>query len=596
MLESIMQTILTASFTAGIAAIAVMLLRIPMQKLPKKWSYMLWAVVFFRCLCPLSAESAVSIFNVFASEHSTSVQVTEAVYDVQTNLVTEYHYGNVQVSSDDPIYKDYSGNAAFNRTTADAVPGTASEEKPIDRDTVIFAIWVTGVMVMIWYAVISYTMLMQKVSAAVKMPDGVYETDMISTAFTAGCFVPRIYLPYGLSENERRLIIAHEKVHIRRFDFILKPLAFAGLALHWFNPFIWAAFALMARDMELSCDEAVLESLGPEEKEDYSEALLKVSMKKSGLAAAPAFAETGVKYRVKNVLEYKKPGIAGTVLAALIVVSSCAVLGTNAVESYSASGAASVSEDTAIISQVYDSGSLMQGQTAVSPASEASEQWTYAGITQRLEAEEAEAENFSYAVYASDTDYPVKTYDVLISYPDGIIEEFTIAENQLFAFSDLSSTEFKVAVAEASDTEIQDTIFEYSSEDESTAEYPVYITVTDAIDSVREYVVMHESGEYTMSILYEPYGMYYDYQKNCYIYNGDPVRFFYDPIEGASFTNYYTGTIDLEAVYEDGVLAGVTECSDEAYALHDEKQELFSSVLPDTSIVVLPDTPIVMVK
>ncbi|MCH5350196.1 MAG: M56 family metallopeptidase, partial [Oscillospiraceae bacterium] len=377
MTETIIQAILESSFMAGIAAVVVMLLRIPMRKLPRKWSYMLWAVVFFRCLCPFSAESEISIFNVlntseqsasvqiteavvydsqetyltdentinifdtlpgqYASEQSTSVQITESVYDDKENYVTEYYYGNVQFPDDDPVYKDYSGNAAFNKTVAvaDAVPGTASTKGQIDRDTVILIIWATGVLVMVWYAVVSYTLLMQKVSAAVKMPDGVYETDRISTAFTAGFFVPKIYLPCGLSENERRLIIAHEKVHIKRFDIITKPLAFAGLALHWFNPLIWAAFALMSRDMEFSCDEAVLEMLGSEEKEDYSEALLRASMKKSGLAAFPlAFAETGIKKRVENVLEYKKQKITGAVLSAAIVLTACAALGTDPVSGY----------------------------------------------------------------------------------------------------------------------------------------------------------------------------------------------------------------------------------------------------------------------
>ncbi|MCH5349419.1 MAG: hypothetical protein J1E40_08860, partial [Oscillospiraceae bacterium] len=209
----------------------------------------------------------------------------------------------------------------------------------------------------------------------------------------------------------------------------------------------------------------------------------------------------------------------------------------------------------------------------------------------------SESGNKSYAVYASDAGYPVKTFDVLISYPDGTMEEFSIAEDQLSEISDLSSAEYSVAISEAPDTTGHlATDSEYSSTGESTAEYPVYITVDEALSSAGEDLVLHRSGEYIMSKLYEPYGMYYDYQKNCYIYNGETVRFFYDSVEKASFTNYFTGTIDLEAVYENDVLVGITECSDEVYAIHDEKQAMFSSVLPDTSIVVLPDASMVMVN
>ena len=595
-----MNSILEVSFIAGIAAIAVMLLRIPMKKLPKKWSYMLWAVVFFRCLCPFSAESAVSIFNIIpgqvVSEESVSVQVVEMPYSensVQGSHAAEYYYGISQEAYDE-VYKDYSGNAAFNKTTAAAVPGTAEVKKTIDRNFIIFAIWATGVLVMVWYAVISYVLLMQNVEAAVKMPDGTYETDLISTAFTAGFFPAKIFLPCGLSENERRFIIAHEKVHIRRLDHIIKPLAFAGLALHWFNPLIWAAFALMTRDMEFSCDEAVMEILGSEEKEDYSETLLMVSMKKSRITAIPtAFAEIGVKNRVKNVLEYKKPGIFSTTLAAAIVVSSCAVLGTNAVNDSSFYGSASeisevkihagaISENSAESSGITE---IFQGEEILSDAAE------------KL-VSETESENNTYIVYSSESGYSEKTYDVLIAYPDGTIEEFSVAEDQLFEFPDPGSVEISEAVTYASDTEYrlaEDTVFEYSA-GEIAAEYPVYITVAEAIASAGEDTVLHESGEYTMCKLYEPYGMYYDYQKNCYVYENEPVRFFYDPVEKASFTNYFTGTIDLEAVYENDVLVGITECSDEVYAIHDEKQAIFAPVLPGTSVVVLPDASLVMVQ
>ena len=189
-----------------------------------------------------------------------------------------------------------------------------------------------GTAAMLLYAFVSYFRLMRKVRIAVKADDGVYETDLIPTAFSAGFFPPRIYLPCGLSKKERELIIAHEQVHIKRLDFIAKPLAFAGLAIHWFNPLIWAAFVLMTRDMELSCDEAVLKALGTEEKKEYSRALLRVSMKRSGLAALPlAFAGTGIRERVKNVLSYKKPRIIATVIAAAVVLTACAVLGTNGV-------------------------------------------------------------------------------------------------------------------------------------------------------------------------------------------------------------------------------------------------------------------------
>lgn len=373
MTEAFLKMIFEASVTAGIAAAAVMLIRIPLKKAPKRWSYLLWAVVFFRCLCPFSVESTVSLFNAVPDRSAAAEQderdtvYTEALQTELQETVSEAvqyaaplpstgtfynpygYYG--ESGAIEPRYADYSGYADFaenendgtqsiavNNSGTDAVEADETDnaedvrENTVSVQTLLLTVWLAGAAVMAAYGTVSYARLMRKIRTAVKTADGVYETDMIPTAFSAGFFPPRVYIPCGLSDTERRLIVTHERVHIRRCDYITKPLAFIALALHWFNPLIWAAFALMTRDMELSCDEAVLKICGSEEKKDYSRALLRVSMKRSGLAVIPlAFAETGIKGRVKNVLGYKKPRAAATFLAGALVISACAVLGTNAV-------------------------------------------------------------------------------------------------------------------------------------------------------------------------------------------------------------------------------------------------------------------------
>jgi hypothetical protein len=115
----------------------------------------------------------------------------------------------------------------------------------------------------------------------------------------------------------------HEQTHIKRCDYLVKLLAFALLCLHWFNPLAWVAFTLLCADMEMSCDERVLRELGMGVKADYSETLLSLSMNRRILGASPlAFGEGGIKGRVKNVLNFKKPAriivFAAVVLAAML--------------------------------------------------------------------------------------------------------------------------------------------------------------------------------------------------------------------------------------------------------------------------------------
>lgn len=74
--------------------------------------------------------------------------------------------------------------------------------------------------------------------------------------------------------------------------------------------------------------------------------------------------------------------------------------------------------------------------------------------------------------------------------------------------------------------------------------------------------------------VYEQYGLIYDKESKCYTYNGNVVRFFNDPAAGASFTNFFTGTVDIEAERDtDNKLIGIRECAKEDYDGHTEKYE-----------------------
>ncbi len=323
MSERIFGFIIEASVTAGIAAAAAALAGLFIKRVLKasvRWAYMLWAVVFFRCLCPVSVESGLSVFNLFDRTAVSEEAGISVPSDGEINFPASFKADDVP------------SEIVFTPSGAEASGNTEQIEKNNSADvyTALLVLWGCGAAAMAAYGIISSAALASRLKTAVKAEDGVFESDRISTAFTAGIFRPGIYLPCGLPENQRELIILHERIHIRRRDYILKPIAFAGLALHWFNPLIWAAFALMTRDMEMSCDEAALKICGSDKRTDYSEALLSASVRRSGIAARIGFGETGIKERVKNVLDYKKPKLAATLLAAAVMLTACASVGTDA--------------------------------------------------------------------------------------------------------------------------------------------------------------------------------------------------------------------------------------------------------------------------
>ena len=117
-------------------------------------------------------------------------------------------------------------------------------------------------------------------------------------------------------------VLAHERTHIRRGDHWFKLLGFAALALHWFNPLVWAAYLLLCRDLEMACDEAVVRDMDLKERKAYSAALLACAAHRSGIAACPvAFGEVSVKQRIVRVLNYRRPRFWICVAAAAVVLA-----------------------------------------------------------------------------------------------------------------------------------------------------------------------------------------------------------------------------------------------------------------------------------
>jgi beta-lactamase regulating signal transducer with metallopeptidase domain len=151
-----------------------------------------------------------------------------------------------------------------------------------------------GILALALYGIMSYLRVKKKISTAVLFRDNIYQSEAVASPFVLGMIRPKIYLPFAMTGSEMLHVIAHEEAHIRRKDHWWKPLGFAILALHWFNPLLWLAYVLLCRDIEMACDEKVVKSLNTEERADYSQALLHCSVGRRMIASCPlAFGEVG---------------------------------------------------------------------------------------------------------------------------------------------------------------------------------------------------------------------------------------------------------------------------------------------------------------
>ncbi len=299
MLERIFLQLLNMSFTASIVIAFVLVARIILHKAPKVFSYMLWSVVLFRLICPFSFESIFSLLPTKANPISQDI-----LYMQTPNIDTGIGITNQSV----PVII--------------SAPVPQASANPLQILISIFSyIWVLGVAALLVYSLIALFRLRKQLLNATLYQNNIFISSRIDTAFVMGIFYPKVYLPSDLNVAERSYILLHEQTHIKRLDHIFKLISFLVLCVHWFNPFVWIAFFLSGRDMEMSCDEAVIRRLGDEVKKDYSASLLTLATGRRIVSGTPlAFGEGDTKGRIKNVLNYRKPRVWAVLIALLAVV------------------------------------------------------------------------------------------------------------------------------------------------------------------------------------------------------------------------------------------------------------------------------------
>jgi len=312
-MEALFLRVLNMSITSAYVILAILLIRLVLRRAPKKYSYALWSVAAFRLVCPVSFKSVFSLFSVklfdmTAAQSSGGTALTYVPYDIGYMARPEVTVGIPAV------------NSAISGSLPAATPYYSVN--PVQVYTAIAAfIWCVGMAVLVIYAAVSLILLHRRMANAVRADGNVYCSDRVLSPFILGLVHPRIYVPFGLDEETFRYVLEHERYHIKRYDHIIKPIAFLVLAVHWFNPLCWLAFSLMSRDMEMSCDEKVL-SLDGKSRKVYSTALLGFAANRRFPAPSPlAFSETGVKTRIKNALRFKKPAVWVTAAALVIVVA-----------------------------------------------------------------------------------------------------------------------------------------------------------------------------------------------------------------------------------------------------------------------------------
>ncbi len=313
-MRNLFSQVLNMSMTGSVVILLVLLARLILKRAPKIFSYALWSVVLFRLLCPVAFTAPVSVLNAIQPEVREASESTSVVYYLPMEATPKAEFNFVPA-------ENQSG------TQTDAAGETAPAE--LDVMSVASYIWLTGSILMLLYSMVQYIRLRRKLIGAMLYRGNVFLADYIDTPFVMGILQPKIYLPSNVPTKERKYIIAHERHHIRRCDHIIKLLAYLALCIHWFNPFAWIAFIQAGKDMEMSCDEAVIRKMGSQIRADYSASLLRLATHKQIIAGMPlAFGEGDTKGRVMNMAKWKKPKLWVSLICLLLcttILVACAV-------------------------------------------------------------------------------------------------------------------------------------------------------------------------------------------------------------------------------------------------------------------------------
>ncbi|MBO5146198.1 MAG: hypothetical protein J6C19_11805 [Lachnospiraceae bacterium] len=310
-MDKLFMNLFNMSISASYLILAVTAVRLFFKNMPKNVRCFLWLLAGVRLAVPFSIESVFSLIP--------STNTADETYSMVSRPAV--HSGIQMI--DVPVNQFLQEN------------DMAAAADSVSRSQVLgylcAGIWAAGLILMLGYMVLSYMRIARRIRTAIPEDFAmdtehqikIYKSDAIETPFLFGIIKPRICIPFHITEESMPYVILHEKAHLKRKDYLIKPAAFLLLAVYWFNPCVWLAYVLLCRDIELACDEKVVRELGMEYKKAYSQALVACAVSRRMITACPvAFGENGVKERVKNILNYKKPAfwvIAAAVLACIII-------------------------------------------------------------------------------------------------------------------------------------------------------------------------------------------------------------------------------------------------------------------------------------
>ncbi|WP_185602027.1 M56 family metallopeptidase [Paenibacillus sp. 598K] len=316
-------SLLTMSFSASVFILAIVIIRtLLLHKLPKRTFIVLWGVVLCRLLIPYDVSSR---FSVYSIAHTLTSRFSGTDVSLNGASVTPHPTGIT--------------------ATAATLPAASSAPVPL-----FMVIWLIGSIACALFFLVTHLRCRREYKTALPVNHAfvkrwqqehplrrkvrILQSDRIFSPLTYGIFRPVVLLPKHMDwtdEARLRYILTHEFVHIRRWDTLTKLVMAAALCIHWFNPLVWLMYVLSNRDMELSCDEAVVRTCVGDVRSEYALTLLGLGERKSRfMPLVNNFNKNAIEERIVSIMKMTKTSLVGAIAALLLVTGTVIVFATNA--------------------------------------------------------------------------------------------------------------------------------------------------------------------------------------------------------------------------------------------------------------------------
>lgn len=312
-------SLLQMSFAGGILILAVIVIRaLAINMLPKKAFNALWGISVVRLMIPFSIQSVFSVYSLMGSHAPGNGSQTIRVLPIGAS--------------------------------GQAIPLTSSVLNAANAVSTWTIVWAAGVLVCAVFFSLAYWKCWKEFQTSLPVGNdftenwlcvhqqrrriSIRQSGRFSAPLTYGVVHPVILMPMSTKwENTDSLeyVLTHEYVHIRRFDSIRKLVLIVVLCVHWFNPLVWVMYVLANRDIELSCDEAVVRLFGENAKAAYARALISMEETRSGLTPlCNNFSKNGIEERIIAIMKIKRTTVFSFIMTGLIVAGTATMFATSA--------------------------------------------------------------------------------------------------------------------------------------------------------------------------------------------------------------------------------------------------------------------------